>query len=94
MFNREALGIEVDFSLLSERVIRTLDHIITWRGKPSVIRADNGWELASARLMEWGTKYQIHIAHIQPGKPQQNTYVEQFNRFVRNKCYRCTTGKP
>lgn len=40
-FNREALGIEVDFSLPSERVIRALDQIIAWHGKPAVIRADN-----------------------------------------------------
>ena len=32
-FNREALGIEVDFSLPSERVIRSLMQIISWRGK-------------------------------------------------------------
>ena len=41
-FNREALGIEVDFSLPSERVIRSLQQIISWRGKPKVIRCDNG----------------------------------------------------
>ena len=40
-FNREALGIEVGFSLSSERVIRALDQINAWRGKPSIIRADN-----------------------------------------------------
>ena len=40
-FNREALGIEVDFSLPAPRVIRALDQIIVWRGKPSVIRADH-----------------------------------------------------
>ena len=82
-FNREALGIEVDFSLQSERVIRSLDQIIAWRGKPSIIRADNGPELVSARLMEWAAKHHIHIVHIQPGKPQQNAYVERFNRTVR-----------
>jgi len=82
-FNREALGIDVDFSLPSERVIRALDQIIAWRGKPAVIRADNGPELISARLMEWAAKHQIHITHIQPGKPQQNAYVERFNRTVR-----------
>jgi putative transposase len=32
-FNREALGIEVDFSLPSERVIQALKQIISWRGK-------------------------------------------------------------
>lgn len=40
-FNREALGIEVDFSLPSERVIRTLEQIINWRGSPIAIRCDN-----------------------------------------------------
>jgi putative transposase len=82
-FNREALGIEVDFSLPSERAIRSLDQIIAWRGKPSIIRADNGPELVSARLMEWAAKHHIQIVHIQPGKPQQNAYVECFNRTVR-----------
>ena len=32
-FNREGLGIEVDFSLPAERVIRSLNRIIEWRGK-------------------------------------------------------------
>jgi putative transposase len=82
-FNREAFGIEVDFSLPSERVIRSLDQIIVWRGKPSIIRADNEPELISARLMEWAAKHQIHIQHIQPGKSQQNAYAECFNRTVR-----------
>ena len=48
--NREALGIDVDFSLPSERVIRSLDQIISWRGYPSVIRCDNGPEYISAAL--------------------------------------------
>ncbi len=43
-FNREGLSIEVDFSLPAERVIRSLNHIIEWRGKPTTIRVDNGPE--------------------------------------------------
>jgi len=43
-FNREALGMEVDFSMSAERVIRELRQIIQWRGKSSVIRCDNGPE--------------------------------------------------
>jgi len=42
-----------------------------------------GPELVSSRLMEWAAKHQIYIQHIQPGKPQQNAYVERFNRTVR-----------
>jgi hypothetical protein len=41
-FNREALGIDVDFSLSSERVILALKQIISWRGKPKVIRCAHG----------------------------------------------------
>jgi len=39
-FNREGLGIEVDLSLPAARVIRSLDRIIEWRGKPGAIRCE------------------------------------------------------
>src|SRR5574343_1336312 len=82
-FNREALGIEIDFSLPAERVIRALEQIIEWRGKPGAIRCDNGPEYISGRLSGWAEKRGIRLEHIQPGKPQQNAYVERFNRTVR-----------
>ena len=40
-YNRQALTIEVDFSLPSERITRVLDQLIEWRGKPIAIRLDN-----------------------------------------------------
>ena len=46
-FNREGLAIDVDFSLPAERVIRRLNQIIEWRGKPDSIRVDNGPEYVS-----------------------------------------------
>ena len=82
-FNREALGIDVDFSLPSERVIRSLDQIISWRGLPGVIRCDNGPEYISSTLQTWARKRGVRIEYIQPGNPQQNAYVERFNRTVR-----------
>ena len=84
-FNREGLGIDVDFSLPAERVIRSLNQIIEWRGQPKAIRCDNGPELISAKLMAWAAQRGILIAHIQPGKPQQNAYVERYNRTVRHE---------
>lgn len=82
-FNREGLAIEVDLSLPSVRVIRALEQVIEWRGKPKVIRCDNGPEYVSGALLSWAAKQQIRIEYIQPGKPQQNAYVERFNRTVR-----------
>ena len=82
-FNREGLGIEVDFSLPSIRVIRALEQIIEWRGKPKQIRCANGPEYISETLKEWAERTEIKISFIQPGNPQQNAYVERFNRTVR-----------
>jgi len=82
-FNREALGIEIDFSLPSERVIRALEQIIEWRGKPVAIRSDNGPEYISETLRAWARTAEIRLDYIQPGNPQQNAYVERFNRTVR-----------
>ena len=84
-FNREGLGIEVDFSLRAERVIRSLDRIIEWRGKPGTVRVDNGPEYISGKLLIWAEKRGITIQHIQPGKPQQNAYIERYNRTVRHE---------
>ena len=82
-FNREAPGIEVDFSLPAERLIRTLEQIISWRGKPNVIRCDNGPENVSGAVQTWVSRQGIRIEYIQPGQPQQNAYIERFHRTVR-----------
>jgi putative transposase len=66
-------------------VIRELKQIISWRGKPEVIRCDNGPEYISAAIQTWAQEMGIRLEYIQPGNPQQNAYVERFNRTVRNK---------
>lgn len=82
-YNRESLAIEIDFSLPAERVKRTFDRIIEWRGKPNSIRCDNGPEYISNTLKLWAKKNQIELNYIQPGNPQQNAYIERFNHTVR-----------
>jgi len=82
-FNREGLAIEVDFSLSAERVIRALEQIIEWRGQPKTIRCDNGPEYISGALRLWAERHTIQLTHTQPGKPQQNAYIERYNRTVR-----------
>jgi putative transposase len=49
-FNREGLAIDADISLPAERVIRSLEQIIEWRGKPKRLRCDNGPEYISHTL--------------------------------------------
>ena len=82
-FNREALAIEIDTSLRAERVIRVLEQIIDWRGKPQRIRVDNGPEFISSKLGFWCEDNGIHLQFIQPGKPSQNAYIERFNGSFR-----------
>jgi putative transposase len=82
-YNTEGLSIEIDLSLPADRVIRSLDQIIEWRDKPKVLRCDNGLEYISHKLHKWADKQKIKLSYIQPGKPQQNAYIERFNRTVR-----------
>lgn len=81
-YNREALESEIDFSLPSTRVIRALNRLIECRSKPFAIRYDNGPEYISDILKRWARKNDIELWYIQPGNPQQNGYVEQFNRTM------------
>ena len=76
---------EIALPLPAERVVRTLNQIIEWRGAPKAIRVDNGPEYISGRLMEWAEDKGITLTYIQPGKPQQNAYVERYNRTVRHE---------
>ena len=82
-YNREVLAVEPDFSMPAERVIAIMDQIIARRGKPQIIRVDNGPEYCSRLFVEWCEKNNIRILYIQPGKPMQNAYIERFNRLFR-----------
>ena len=84
-FNREGLGIEVDLSLPAARIIRVLERIIEWRGRPQALRLDNGPEHLSQIFRQWAEDRGIQLRFIQPGKPAQNAYIERFNRTVRHE---------
>ena len=82
---REALAIEVDTSLPAARVVRVLDQVKSWRGTPEAIRCDNGPELLSETFRAWCEENDIEIRYIQPGKPNQNAFIERFNRTFRSE---------
>lgn len=84
-YNRES-DILIDFSLLAERILQGLDQLIEWRGKPKQIRSDNGPEYISDLMSVWCMQHGITHVFTQPSNPQQNAYVERFNRTVLYEC--------
>jgi putative transposase len=81
----EGLAIEIDTSLPAERVIRVLEQVVAWRGRSQAIRLDNGPELIAERFMTWCAERGIELRYIQPGKPDQNAFIERFNRTYRTE---------
>lgn len=84
-FSREGLALDVDFSLTSRRVIRTLDDIAAVRGYPSRLRVDNGPENIAGVMLQWSVDHQVDLHFIDPGKPYQNAWIESFNARVRDE---------
>jgi len=82
---REALTIEIDTSLPGQRVVRVLERLSAWRGLPKAIRCDNGPELTSQIFVDWCQDHGVEIRYIQPGKPNQNAFIERFNRTYREE---------
>jgi putative transposase len=83
--NREALAIEIGTSLPSTRVLALLDQLVAVHGAPAMLRSDNGPEFIAEKIAEWCTTHDVRWQHIQPGKPNQNAFIERFNRTYRTE---------
>lgn len=82
-YRREGLAMDASLSFPAVRVIRTLDRLLEYRKTPEAIRCDNGPEFISHEFTQWAKQRGIRVEYIQPGNPQQNAYIERFNRTVR-----------
>ena len=83
--NREGLAIDVGRSIPARRVTRVLDELIALHGRPTTLRMDNGPELTAQALVDWADERRIDLHYIQPGKPDQNAFIERFNRSYRTE---------
>lgn len=84
-FNWEVLHIEVDTSISSTRLVRVFEQLKRDRVLPQVLRTDNSPEFLGAPFAEWAKANGMVIRYIQPGKPNQNAYIERFNRTFREE---------
>jgi len=84
-FNRESVAIEIDTSIRSERLVRVFERLKAERGLPDMLRVDNGPEFLGQVFVDWCQTNGIFIDYIEPGKPNQNAFIERFNRSLRNE---------
>ncbi len=83
--NRGGLGIDIATSIPAVRVTAFVAQLIDMHGRPRAIRCDNGPELTSEAFTTWCKEQDIELRFIQPGKPDQNAYIERFNRTYREE---------
>ncbi|WP_155734773.1 IS3 family transposase [Rhodovulum sulfidophilum] len=83
---RENLALIADTSISGARVARELDALVRVYGKPACIVSDNGTEFTSKAILKWANENGVEWHYIDPGKPQQNGYIESFNGSLRDEC--------
>ena len=82
----ESVGIEVERAISGMGVTRVLDRLAHSRGLPRTIRTDNGKEFCGKAMVAWAHERGVQLRLIEPGKPNQNAYIESFNGRLRDEC--------
>ncbi len=85
-FTKESVDIVLDHGMSSHYVVRALDQVVRFRGKPGAIRTDQGPEFTARALDQWAYRHGVALKLIQPGKPTQNGFIESFNGKFRDEC--------
>ncbi len=84
-YTRENLCLVADTSLPGGRVIRELEAVIARRGLPRQCVSDNGPEFNGLAMLGWAQGRGLDWYYIEPGKPQQNAFIESFNGRLRDE---------
>jgi putative transposase len=82
----EVVAIVSEHTIGGDHLTRILDGICSQRGKPSIIRSDNGPEFTGKSMLTWAHRHGISLRLIEPGKPNRNAYVESLNGRLRDEC--------
>lgn len=82
----EAVAIVPERAIGGVHLTRILDQLATTRGLPRVIRTDNGKEFCGRAMLTWAHAHHVTLRLIEPGKPNQNAYIESFNGRLRDEC--------
>lgn len=82
----EAVVVEVERAISGKGVTRVMDRLALSRGLPKVIRSDNGKEFCGKAMVTWAHERGVQLRLIEPGKPNQNAYIESFNGRFRDEC--------
>lgn len=82
----EAVAVVPERAISGHAVTRMLDQVARQRGLPKAIRTDNGKEFCSRAMLTWAHARGIKLWLIEPGKPNQNAYIESFNGRLRDEC--------
>ena len=82
----EAVAIVAERALGGHQLVRILEQLALTRGLPKAIRTDNGKEFCSRAMLIWAHARGVQLFLIEPGKPNQNAYIESFNGRFRDEC--------
>lgn len=82
----EAIAVVPEHTIGGDHLTRILDAVCAQRGRPLMIRSDNGPEFTGRAMLTWAHRQGIALKLIEPGKPNQNAYVESFNGRLRDEC--------
>lgn len=82
---QEAVALTPDRAISGLHVARVLEAIKGERGLPKVIRSNNGKEFCGRAMAIWAHQNNVALRFIEPGKPNQNAFIERFNRSLRNE---------